>query len=427
MNYEKALEYIHGTIKFGMKLGLQNISRLLKLMGEPHKKLKYIHVAGTNGKGSTTSMISTILKEAGYKVGMYTSPYIEEFTERIRVDGEKINKNRLAEIATWIKGLIQEMISQGNNHPTEFEIVTAIAFQYFYEQNCDIVVLEVGMGGRFDSTNIIEDALVSVITSIGIDHTKHLGATLENIAYEKAGIIKNSGRVVIYPHQDKVVLDVIYKVACEKKASVYLSDASSLNIISDTLEGTEFSYNKFLKIKLSLIGKHQVYNAITAINAVEVLNTIDSFNITENHIALALAKVKWLGRFEVISRNPLFIIDGAHNHSAAIALKQSINKYLSSKKKVFILGILKDKEYEKVISETAPFADVIITVEPDNMRALSYTELADITMKYCKNVIAEKDICKAINLAIEIAGEEGAICCFGSLYLIGDIRKTVLD
>ena len=425
MNYENALEYIHGTLKFGVKLGLQNIKQLLFLMGNPHKKLKYVHVAGTNGKGSTTSMIATILREAGFKVGMFTSPYIEEFTERIVVDGKQISKRRLAEITSWVKGLVDKMVSQGYNHPTEFEIVTAIAFQYYYEENCDIVVLEVGMGGRFDSTNVINTSLVSIVTSVSIDPTKHLGDTLDKIAYEKAGIIKEGGRVVVYPFQDEAVLNVIKKVSDGKKANVILSDVLSLNIISDTLEGTLFSYGKYLNLKLNLIGKHQVYNAVTAITAIGVINKFCGFNITDKHIISALAKVQWMGRFEIISQKPLFIIDGAHNHSGAVSLRTSIKKYLSGKRLILIVGILADKEYEKTIGEVAPLADSIITVTPNSYRALDCVELAQVAKRYCKNVFAIEDIHRAIDSALNMAGKEGIVCCFGSLYLIGDVRKII--
>ncbi|MBZ4644675.1 MAG: dihydrofolate synthase / folylpolyglutamate synthase [Petroclostridium sp.] len=427
MNYEEALAYIHGTLKFGSKLGLDNIANLLRRMGDPHKKLKYIHIAGTNGKGSTTAMIASILTQAGYKTGMYTSPYLEEFTERIQINGQNIDKQHLADITSRIKELVKEMVDQGYNHPTEFEIVTAIAFQYYYEQKCDFVVLEVGMGGRFDATNVIETSLVSVITSISMDHMDKLGDTIEKIAFEKSGIIKENGLVVVYPEQEPGVIEVIEKVAKEKKAEVLKADQTSVKIISDTLQGTEFSFSNYTGLRMYLLGEHQVLNAGTAITVIEILKSRYGITISDEDIRAGMENVRWPGRFEIIGTNPLFIIDGAHNISGVSALKRAIHKYLTNKRITFIVGMLRDKEYGKCIPEIASRAELLIATCPQSERALAAEELGEISRRYCDKVIVEADIKKAIQLAMDRTEEDGVICCCGSLYLIGIVRKFLKE
>jgi len=423
MNYDEALEYIHGTHKLGSKLGLQNISALLNIMGSPQKHLKFIHVAGTNGKGSTTAMIASILQEQGYKVGMYTSPYIEDFRERIQINGQYIEKEKLAEIVSRIKIMIQQMVEQGFNHPTEFEIITALAFQYYYEQKCDYVVLEVGLGGRLDATNVIETPLVSVITSISMDHMEYLGNTIQEIAYEKCGIIKKNGTVVVYPKQDHEALEVIKQVSKEKNAKVLIADSSRVSVLSDTLEGLVFDYKPYGNLELPLIGEHQVFNAVTAVTVVEVLKQYCGISITQDSIKKGLKKVCWPGRMEVLSTNPTFIIDGAHNIAGIRALKKSILKYLQGMRIILIMGMLQDKEYRKCIAEIAPIADLMIATMPVSNRALSGERLGELASRYCHNVKVENDYRTAIDTALKRVEKDKAILCCGSLYLVGSVRQ----
>lgn len=270
MNYDQALNYIHGTLKFGIKLGLDSIKTLLGLMGNPQDKLKCIHVAGTNGKGSTVTFISSILIEAGNKVGIFTSPSIERFTERIKINHQEIGEEDLARHTAFVKENVDLMISKYRIYPTEFEIVMAIAFQYFYEMGCDVVVLEVGLGGRFDATNVIKEALVSVITTISYDHMDRLGDTLEKIAYEKAGIIKDGADVVVYP-QSSEAMKVIYDVCDDKGAKLHTVDYSSVKIKDFSIDGQEFSYREWKDLYISLLGEHQVRNAVTALSVIELL------------------------------------------------------------------------------------------------------------------------------------------------------------
>ncbi len=423
MNYGEALQYIHGTLKFGSKLGLDNIRTLLHYMDNPHQKLQYIHVAGTNGKGSTSAMMASILREQGYRAGLFISPYIEEFTERIQINREKISKQDLARITANVKATIEKMIADGCNHPTEFEIVTAIAFRYFYEQQCDIVVLEVGLGGRFDATNVIESSLVSVITSISMDHTEYLGDTIDKIAYEKSGIIKPNSTVVVYPDQHPDALEVIKQTAREQHAQLIISNNSNYTVVSDTIEGIRFHYKDYKDIEIPLLGLHQVKNAMTAITAIEALSEYSNMSISSDSIKIGLKKVTWPGRLEVLGVQPLFIIDGAHNIAGINALKTALEKYRDARKIVFIIGMLRDKAYETCVSEIASMADLIITTTPQNPRALPAKELGSIVKQYSKNVRIENNIQKVIQMAVEHATTNDLICCFGSLYLIGEIKN----
>lgn len=421
MEYSEAMNYIHNTLKFGIKLGLHNIEMLLNLMGNPHRKLKYVHVAGTNGKGSTVAFISSILIKSGYKVGIYTSPYIERFTERIKINNSEIAEVELAGITGFVKSKVDIMIEMGENHPTEFEIVTAIAFQYFYEKNCDIVVLEVGLGGRFDSTNIIENPLVSVITTISFDHTAILGNSLAEIAFEKAGIIKENGQVIIYP-QDEEAKKVILRVCNQKMAKPYIVDFSMIQITKFGVEGQRFNYDNYKDLRVSLLGEHQINNAVLAIKTAELLRE-NGFNISENGIRLGLAQASWPGRLEVINKKPIFIIDGAHNEEGARVLYKNLKLYFPERRVTFIIGVLKDKDYKSMIEAVIPLSYKIITVTPDSDRALSADELAIFVSRYCKNISVSDTIEDAIGSSLETANAEDIICSFGSLYYIGKVRR----
>lgn len=421
MNYDQAIEYIHGTSKFGVKLGLENVKTLLDLMGNPHKNLRYVHVAGTNGKGSTVAFIGSILVESGYRVGIYTSPFIQRFTERIRINNDEISKEDLARIASFVREKVEIMVSKGFNHPTEFEIVTAIAFQYFFEQDCDIVVLEVGLGGRFDSTNVIDDPLVSVITTISYDHMDILGDTLSKIAFEKAGIIKDGTNVVLYPQADEA--ERVFEEVCkEKKAKLNKISFDVAKILGFSIDGQEFNYKEMKSLRISLLGKHQIKNAVTAIEAVSVLRE-KGYNITEDSIRKGLLKAKWPGRLEVLCRKPVFIIDGAHNLEGARALTGFLKEYFPQNKIVFIMGILKDKDYLSIIEEVVPYAKYIITVTPQNKRALPAKELSEIIKRYCNNIVTSDTIEGAVKKSLELTPEDGLICAFGSLYYIGEVRS----
>ena len=428
MNYVEALNYINDKNKFGSRLGLDVIGKLLDLLGNPHLDMKYIHVAGTNGKGSTSVYMATMLKEAGYKVGLFTSPYLERFNERISINGQYIPDERLAKITEKVKEKIEIMLEKGYEHPTTFEIVTTIAFLYFKEENVDFIVLEVGLGGRADSTNVIRESYASVITTIDYDHTDVLGDTLGKIAYEKAGIIKEKGLVISYP-QEIEAFKVIEGVALEKKAKLIRCPMEKVEIIRLSQEGGVFNFSYkdqiYKNLEISLIGEYQVYNATLALMTILVLKDKGLINIEEKQIREGLKNTKWPGRLEILKRNPTFLIDVAHNLQGAKTLAESIKKFKYNK---LILGIaiLKDKDVDHIVETIVPLADNIIITEVNMPRKMEAEALEKIINKYNNNTIIEKDMKEAIDKSYELAEDGDLIVFGGSLYLIGDIRKIIL-
>lgn len=420
MNYEEAIEYIHGTLKFGSKLGLHNIGTLLKLMGDPQKKLKFVHVAGTNGKGSTTAFISSILMESGYRTGIYTSPFIQRFTERIRIGNDEISQEELADITAFIKANIDKMLDMGENHPTEFELVTAIAFEYYYRKGCDIVVLEVGLGGRFDSTNIIDTPELAVITTISYDHTDRLGKTLSEIAFEKAGIIKPGGDVVIYG-QSREVEQVFEEACAERGANLYKADFSDLVLHEFSIDGQILSFDGYKKLKIGLLGRHQTHNAAVAVKAAGLLKR-KGYKISEDILRSGLLNTKWPGRLEVLSRNPVVIIDGAHNPEGATVLRKALDEYFPGRPVTFIMGVLSDKDYMTMMKAVLPGCKRLFAVTTDSPKALPAAELAKSAKIYCKNVQISDTIESAVSTCLNIALPDEIICAFGSLYYIGAVR-----
>ncbi|KXZ40302.1 dihydrofolate synthase / folylpolyglutamate synthase [Alkalithermobacter thermoalcaliphilus JW-YL-7 = DSM 7308] len=431
MKYAQALDFIYGASRFGIKLGLDNITKLLDLLGNPHKNLKVIHVAGTNGKGSTSSFITSILKNAGYTVGLFTSPHLEEFTERIRINGENIKQEDLARITCIVKDKIDEMINKGYNHPTQFEIITAIALYYYNEKNVDFVVLEVGMGGRFDSTNVIENPLLCVITPISMDHKDELGDTIEKIAYHKAGIIKHGCDVVVYP-QEKEAQKVIMEEVNDKNACVYIADIENKEIIESSIDGQVFNFklgNEYYKnVNIKLLGDHQVNNAIVAVSSVDILRKKHGIKIDNDHIYNGLRETRWAGRIEILVKEPTVIIDGAHNEDGAYSLAKAMDKYFSDKNITFVLGMLKDKDADKVIEILMPKTSRIITTRPNSDRSLSAYELKEkIDTKTGKQAIAIENIKDAIEYAVDTSKENDVVICAGSLYMIGEVRSLIKD
>ncbi len=422
MNYDEAIEYIHGTLKFGSKLGLHNIGTLLKLIGNPHKKLKFVHIAGTNGKGSTTAFISSILMEAGYRTGIYTSPYIQRFTERIRIGNDEISREELADITSFVKTGVSEMLDMGENHPTEFELVTAIALEYYCRKGCDIVVLEVGLGGRLDSTNIIDTPELAVITTISYDHMDRLGNTLQEIAFEKAGIIKPGGDVVLY-RQGREVEQVFEKACDERGADLYKTDFSNLVLHEFSTEGQVFSCSGYDRLKIGLLGRHQVNNAVVAVKAAELLSG-KGYKITEDALRRGLWNTKWPGRLEVLNRNPIVIIDGAHNTEGASVLRKALDEYFPGRPVTFIMGVLSDKDYMTMMKIVLPGCKRLIAVTTDSAKALPAVTLAKMAGNYCKNVQISDTIEGAVRTCLDTASSEEIICAFGSLYYIGAVRRV---
>lgn len=428
MNYQEALKYISETHKFGMRLGLESTEKLLELLGNPQEKLNIVHVAGTNGKGSVCSFISSILKESGYKVGLYTSPYLETFTERIRVNGANIPEEDVARIITLIKEKIEIMVNEGYSYPTEFEIVTAMAFYYYSEQKTDYVVLEVGLGGRYDSTNVIKNPLVSVIVSISLDHTGILGDTVEKITYEKAGIIKENGTVIAYK-QCKEAENVIKEVCQEKDADYIEVNFENIVVKKSDIYSQIYSCNimgeKYDDIEIKLIGEHQINNSIVALNVIKFLQKNKKIKIEESAIRKGLSNTKWPGRIEKIKENPMFIIDGAHNEDGAKSLAKALDKNFKGKEMTLLIGMLEDKDIESVLEILMPRFKKVITTTPDNPRAISSEKLKEKIEKYTTNIISKPDIKQAVEYTLKTSKEDEIIISAGSLYMIGTVRTII--
>lgn len=428
MNYQEAVEFIETSHKFGKRLGLENIHKLLELLGNPQDKLKFIHVAGTNGKGSVCSFIANILKEQGYKVGLYTSPYLETFTERIRLNGENIPEEELARIATIMKEKIELMVSEGYSYPTEFEIETVLAFYYYCEQQTDYVVLEVGLGGRYDATNVIKTPLASVIVSLSLDHIGILGDTIGKIAYEKAGIIKDNGITVVYK-QSKEAEEVI-KDVCKEKNNKYIEvDFDELEIKKSDINSQVFDCNildeDIKDMEISLIGDHQVNNAVLALTVIKILINERNIEISEESIRRGLLNTKWPGRIEKIKNNPLFIIDGAHNEDGAKSLSKALDKHFKNQKMTLLIGMLKDKDVDSVIEILVDKFNKVITTTIDSDRAIDCYELKEKIEKYIDDVVAIEKVEDALKYTLENSKEDDVIISAGSLYMIGDIRRLL--
>ena len=427
MNYQEALAYINDKDKYGSRLGLESIGRLLELLGNPQKGLNYIHVAGTNGKGSTSSYLAHCLQSAKYKVGLYTSPYLERFNERIQINGMDIPDDDLARITELVKQNANQMVVEGLDHPTTFEIVTAIAFVFYMEQEVDYVVLEVGLGGRFDSTNIIDTSIASVITTLDYDHVEVLGDTLEEIAYQKAGIIKKNGIVISYP-QEKEALNVLNNISRDMNAEFYLDPVENIIIKDQTEFGSVFDFKfkdqLFKDIQISMLGEYQAFNATLAIVTLVILREKGLLEITNEQIYEGLFATRWKGRLEVIKRKPTFLIDGAHNLQGIVHLVKTL-KLFKYNKLVLGVGILKDKDYVKMVELLSPLADKVVVTEVSMPRKLDADILAKEFKKLVPEVYVEKDIKNAINKAVELANEDDLIVFGGSLYLIGEVRTLV--
>lgn len=431
MRYEDAMKYIHEVGNFGSNYGLERTYRILELLDNPHKKLKLIHIAGTNGKGSITAMVTELLIGKGYKVGMYTSPFLEEFEERIQINGVNIPKSILGELMDKLKEAVDKVVLEGYNHPTEFEIITCLMLLYFKNEGVDYGVIEVGLGGRLDSTNVITPIL-TIIASISLDHTNLLGDTIGEIAAEKAGIIKQNVPVVIYP-QIEEAFNVIKERADKLNAPLYTLEGSFGNLLE--VVSTEKYYQKIsisleeemFTVNLPLLGEHQINNLLVALKAFKVICIIENISFDIDEIKASLLKVKWKGRLEVMNMKPLIVIDGAHNIQGITALNQNIKKYFKFNNLYLLLGILADKEVEKMVRIITPKAKKVFALTPHNDRAKLAEELKKVVLKYNSNCIAVEDYKEALKIAINEAKEDDLILISGSLYMIGDIRKNLKE
>ena len=417
MANKEIIDFIENRPWFRPLERLDRMQRILEKLGNPHQKLKYIHIAGTNGKGSCSAMITSILMDNGLKVGTFTSPHLIEYNERFCINNIPISDLDFLEIIEKVKKAYNKL----DFIPTVFETLTAIGFVYFYLQKVDIVVLEVGLGGRLDATNIIDSSELAIIMNIGLEHTEILGNTLEEIAYEKAGIIKDNGDVVAYQNKNEV-LKVFKDVAKKRNSKLKIADFNKINIINEGIDKQLFDYGRLKNIELALLGKHQFYNAATVIEGINVLNK-KGYSISDKNIYNGLKNVKWDARLSILNKEPLFILDGAHNPQCALALKESLPSILKNKKAIMIFGTLKDKDYIQTIDLLKNYCKEFICIKPNSNRALGARILANIInnkgikASYC---LSSKN---AIKRAFSLANKDDIIIAFGSLYLAGDIKE----
>ena len=415
MNHTESIEYIHSISWCFCKPGLERIEKLCSLLGNPQKNLKFIHVAGTNGKGSFCAMLDSVLRESGYKVGLFTSPYIRFFNERICFDGAPISNGELAEVTSYVRPFADSM----EEKPTEFELITAIGFEYFKRKGCDVVILEAGMGGRLDSTNIIDSPILSVITGIALDHTAFLGNTVEKIAHEKAGIIKK-GVPVLFGGNDTVAEGIIREKAIDSLSEFFVTDRSAISNIEPSLSGTRFDFGDRHNIEISLLGLYQPLNAANVLTAVDILRS-NGFSVSEDSIYLGLKAAKWHARFELISSDPIIIYDGAHNPEGISAAVRSIKAYFPEKKVYVLSGVMKDKDYNAIAADLATVASHAFTVTPDNTRALDAKEYASVLANHSIKAVPFESLKEALHTAIEKAkSDKTPLFCLGSLYMYSE-------
>lgn len=426
MNYTEAMAYIESLQCYGCVPGLANIEKLCKLVGDPQKALKFVHIAGTNGKGSVLAYVSTILQTAGYKVGRYISPTIQDYRERFQINGKMISRPALCTYLEQVKEAAEKMQAEDDAQPTPFEVETAVSFLYFLDKKCDIVILETGLGGRLDATNVIPAPLCTVFSSVSMDHMAFLGDSLEEIAVQKAGIIKDVSHVVTCAQKEEV-MRVLQETAAAHGCSFSVADVKRASRIKYGIKKQSFCYEGCRNLTITMAGQCQIENAVLAVETVRVLGK-EGFVVSEEQMRQGLLLTKWTGRFTVISQKPLFVADGAHNEDAAARLAESIRYYFADKRILFIIGILKDKEYDKILRQTAPLAEHIITVTPPNpARAMSGYELAKEAGAYHERVTAADSMLEAVELSYLLAGEDKntVIIAFGSLSILGGLIHIV--
>lgn len=426
--YSETLEYLANLTKFGMNFGLERIQGLLDRMKNPERQLRVVHVGGTNGKGSTSIMIAEILREAGFNVGVFTSPHLHDYRERIVINGQMIPKSRVIQLVNQLRPHLEELVSGGVEHPTEFEVHTALAFLYFAEEKIDFAIIEVGLGGEIDSTNVVVP-LVSVITNVGMDHMDYLGTDISAIAQVKAGIIKPNSIVVTAAERPEV-LGILAERARQVGVQLWRvgEDIRWEKRWSGELE-QEFDlaglHATYSKLRLHLIGEHQIRNAATAVTVCEVLKSDYGVAIPREAIYAALRKVQWPGRLELLSLSPKVLLDGAHNVDGAEVLSRTLPIY-TRERLILCLGMLADKEREKVVDLLVPFADKVIITKPDSPRAGDWTGLAKIAEKHGKPVICIEDPKAAVAIAFKQLNPKDMLCVTGSLYMLADAREALL-
>ena len=425
----KALETIEETLQYlqfdnwaQSAPGLARSRELLGLLGDPQKKLKFVHIAGTNGKGSTAAMLAAVLQSAGYRTGLYTSPHLLRFHERMRVNGEEIDDKSLITLTNTVRRAAAQM----REMPTGFEIMTAIAFLYFVQERCDIVSLEVGLGGRMDSTNVIPAPEVCVVMNIGLEHTAILGDTLEKIAAEKCGIIKRGAHAVLFGQTEGV--EAVAREKCTQEGvTLTVTAQEKLERISSSLDGQVFKYRGRGPYHLRLLGEYQLLNALTVIDTCTALRSRGWEKLTDEAIDSGLSAARWPGRLELLRRSPDFIVDGAHNPQCVDALMDSLAALYSGKKLIFLTGVLRDKDWQQMLRRALPLAKAFVVITPPSARALDENELAGWLRAQGIEAIPAAGTDDGVRRALAIAGKDDAICSWGSLYFTGEVRKALTE
>ncbi len=423
MTYEEALLLLDRASKSGSILERDVMDALLHEIGDPHLGMQYIHIAGTNGKGSASAYVSSILTKSGYRTGLYTSPYIQEFTERIQVDGVQIPTEAVGEITGMLNEASEKLVARGYRFPTVFELITALGFIWFKRQHCDVVVLEVGMGGRLDATNSITEAAAYLLMNIGYDHMAELGDTLELIAGEKAGILKEGGGPAVVYGQTPEVMRVFREACREKNKEMIVAEGDKAVAKSMTIDGTVFDYKQFKGLRIPLLGVYQLRNAAVAVECAVALSK-RGWHITEKTMREGLAAAYWPGRMEVLQRDPIVIVDGAHNPQGTTALAETLRAIFPGRKFTFVCGVLADKDYDSSLEVIAPLTEKFNAVAPNSYRALSSEDLArEMRERSNAPVRSFETIPEALNAVLAEAKKEDIICVFGSLYQVGDVRS----
>ena len=425
----KALETIEETLQYlqfdnwaQSAPGLARSRELLGLLGGPQKKLKFVHIAGTNGKGSTAAMLAAVLQSAGYRTGLYTSPHLLRFHERMRVNGEEIDDKSLISLTNTVR----QAAAQMREMPTGFEIMTAIAFLYFVQERCDIVSLEVGLGGRMDSTNVIPAPEVCVVMNIGLEHTAILGDTLEKIAAEKCGIIKRGAHAVLFGQTEGV--EAVAREKCTQEGvALTVTAQEKLERISSSLDGQVFKYRGRGPYHLRLLGEYQLLNALTVIDTCTALRSRGWEKLTDEAIDSGLSAARWPGRLELLRRSPDFIVDGAHNPQCVDALMDSLAALYSGKKLIFLTGVLRDKDWQQMLRRALPLAKAFVVITPPSARALDENELAGWLRAQGIEAIPAAGTDEGVRRALAMAGKDDAICSWGSLYFTGEVRKALTE
>ncbi|MEA4823267.1 MAG: folylpolyglutamate synthase/dihydrofolate synthase family protein [Clostridiaceae bacterium] len=423
MTYDETLSYIHSTLKFGSKPGLSRIRALMEACGNPQKKTRFVHITGTNGKGSTTMMLTNILRCAGYRVGSFISPYVDNFRERMQIDGEMIPPAALTAELENLLPKIEAIKEQGHTQPTEFEIVTALAFNWFADEHCDIVMLEVGMGGRLDCTNVIDAPEVAVLTPVSLDHTRILGSTVAEIARDKCGIIKPGCDAVTCYDQSPDALAVIRADCAEKGVALHIPDTAKLDLLRSDITGSLVDYGG-MDLRINMAGVHQIQNALTAVTAAGVLHT-RGWAVSDAHIREGIADTRFAGRLEIIRRNPIALLDGGHNPSGADAIARALDDYLSGRRVITVMGMCADKETAYCIPKIAQRSSIFLATQCDIPRALPAYDVARLAVGHCKEVHWNERVSTACRIALSLAEPDDVILVCGTLYILHEAREAL--